>query len=83
MKNKRKAAKNLAMAEAFQNAAEMIRSHGEEGFSFDDELFANEYRKAVIKVSDKLNSLSKKYISIYSNTRIEINSSCDGISDVL
>ena len=71
------AAKNLALMLAFQNASEMIRSHGEEGFSFDNELLDKEYRKAVNTAAKRILRLSIKYEEQYKKIGIEIDSSCD------
>ena len=35
----------LAKYQALSNAAEMIRSHGEEGFAFEDKVFDKEYKR--------------------------------------
>ena len=71
------AAKNLALMLAFQNASEMIRSHGEEGFSFDNELLGKEYRKAVNVAAKRILRMSIKYEEQYNKMGIEIDSSCD------
>ena len=71
------AAKNLALMLAFQNASEMIRSHGEEGFCYDNELLNKEYRKAVNVAAKRINRLSNKYEKLYNKIGIEIDSSCD------
>lgn len=77
MSPKKIAAKNLALKLAFENASEMIRSHGEEGFSFDDEMLHEEYSKAILFASRKIISLAAKYDKKYKSIGIEIDSSCD------
>ena len=72
------ASKNLALMLAFQNASEMIRSHGEEGFSFDNELLDKEYRNAVKIAADRILRLSEKYERKYNQIGIDIDSSCEG-----
>ena len=71
------AAKNLALKLAFENASEMIRSHGEEGFSFDNEILQKEYSKAILFASRKIVALANKYDKKYKSIGIEIDSSCD------
>lgn len=77
MTKEKRAYKSLAMALAFQNAAEMIRGHGEEGFCFTDEALDFEYKKAVKKVFKKIDSLSIPYVRIYKTTGININTEDD------
>lgn len=55
----------------------MIRSHGEEGFSFDNELLDKEYRKTVNVAAKRILSMSIKYEEQYNKMGIEIDSSCD------
>ena len=68
LKRYNKALYYLAKYQALSNAAEMIRSHGEEGFSFEDKEFNDVYLKQKDILAEQLNSRSvvfyKKYISM-------------------
>lgn len=76
--SKSKSATLLAKSHATTNASEFIRSHGEEGFSFQDEKFNSIYQRETKKLSAKLEKIAQKYIDKYKEIGIEIN---DEISD--
>lgn len=67
----------LAKYHAITNASEFIRSHGEEGFSFEDKNFDAIYQRETKKLSERLEKLSDKIILEYDKLGIEINSSID------
>ena len=51
----------LAKYQALSNAAEMIRSHGEEGFSFEDKVFNKEYLRQTKKTAEQLDKRAKLF----------------------
>lgn len=65
MSDLKKAQYYLASYQALSNAAEMIRGHGEEGFSFLDKAFDEAYQKQTKKLAKQLDErasvFSKKY----------------------
>ncbi len=68
MKNLKKARYFLAKYQTLSNAAEFIRSHGEEGFSFLDEEFDKAYSREGEILAKQLNDraaiFAKKYVEI-------------------
>ncbi len=58
----------LAKYQALSNAAEFIRSHGEEGFSFEDKklhkVYLRETEKLFKQLDERANSFAKKYQEI-------------------
>lgn len=66
-----------AKFQALTNAAEMIRGHGEEGFSFDDKEFDKIYHRETKKLSEKLNKIADKHQLEYDKLGIEINTEID------
>ena len=68
-----KATTLLAKFHALSNASEFIRSHGEEGFSFQDENFDKVYKRETVKLSKKLDKMSSKFLLEYQKINIEIN----------
>ena len=66
-----------AKFQALTTASEMIRSHGEEGFSYEDKEFQKVYEREKLKLSDKLNKLAIKYEEQYSKLGIEIDTEID------
>lgn len=65
----------LAKFHALSNAAEFIRSHGEEGFSFNDDDFNKIYLREVKKLTKKLDKQSQSYIDQYNDLAINIDDS--------
>ncbi len=72
-KQYKKAEHFLAKYQALSNAAEMIRSHGEEGFHFEDEDFNNEYLKQCKIVAKQLNQRAQSFAKKYISTGIDID----------
>ena len=69
----RKARNYLAQYQALSNAAAFIGTHGEEGFSFEDDRFNNAYLKMCKKLSVSLEKRSEEAFRKYKETGIEIN----------
>jgi len=67
----------LAKYQALSNAAEMIRSHGEEGFSFEDKYFNKEYQKQVEILAKQLNDRAEVFAKKYNSTGIDIECEID------
>lgn len=67
----------LAKYQAYSNAAEMIRGHGEEGFSFEDKKFNKVYNRETKNVADKLNKKATEYYIAYLKLGIEIECEID------
>lgn len=63
----------LANYHSLSNAAEFIRSHGEEGFSFKLGYFNKAYLKRNQKLAKRLNLEADQYLKMYRNCGIEIN----------
>lgn len=76
--SKQKAMTALAKYQALSNASEFIRSHGEEGFSFDDENFNKTYLIETKKLSEKLYKLASKFHKHFESFGIEVNYEIDG-----
>lgn len=68
----------MAKYQALTNASEFIRSHGEEGFSFEDEKFNETYLRETEKLSEKLEKLSEKYLKQYEDFGVEVNLEVNG-----
>jgi len=64
----------MAKYQALSNAAQFIESHGEEGFSFEDEKFNNVYLREKKKIADKLNIEAMKFLYKYRKLGIQVNS---------
>ena len=77
MSNYKKAEYYLARFHSLSNAAEFIRSHGEEGFSFEDEDFNNAYMMANKTLSKQLNERADKFYKKYLALGIEIEAQID------
>lgn len=73
--SKAKARTLLAKFHALSNAAEFIRSHGEEGFSFSDDDFNKIYLREAKSLAKKLDKQSQSYIDEYNNLAINIDDS--------
>jgi hypothetical protein len=67
----------LAKFNAITNASEFIRSHGEEGFSFEDKKFDDVYQRETKKLSAKLEKQAVKIWNEYEKLGIEIDDSID------
>jgi len=73
--NETKARQLFAKFHAFSNAAQMIGSHGEEGFSYDDEKFNDAYLKQCAKAKKTLTIAADKAYIAYKKIGIEIDCS--------
>jgi len=67
----------LAKYQALSNAAEMIRSHGEEGFSFEDKVFNKEYLRQTKKTAQQLNKRANLFAKKYQAMNIDIECEID------
>lgn len=67
----------LAKYQALSNAAEMIRSHGEEGFSFEDKSLDKEYKRQTVKTAEQLNKRAKVFAKKYREMNIDIDCEAD------
>ena len=67
----------LAKYQGLSNASEFIRSHGEEGFSFEDKKFNNVYMREKEKISEKLDREAMVFYKKYLELGIEINCEID------
>lgn len=67
----------MASYQALSNAAEMIRSHGEEGFSYEDKKLFSSYQKASRKLCKQLNSRAMKFLNRYKELGIEVDTEID------
>jgi hypothetical protein len=70
-----KATELLAKYLSLSNAAEFIRSHGEEGFSFENEKLNKFYFRENIKLAKNLNNQAEEYLKEYDKLGIEVESS--------
>lgn len=77
MENLQKARYFLAKYQALSNAAEMIRSHGEEGFAFEDKDFDKVYKKEAEKVAKQLNARAAVFAKKYDSTGVHIDCEID------
>lgn len=79
MEDYKKAQYFLAKYQALSNAAEMIRSHGEEGFAFADKDFDKVYKRESLNTYKQLEAraivFAKKYqeMNIYISTEMDLN----------
>jgi len=67
----------LAKYCSLTNAAEFIRSHGEEGFAFEDKSFDKEYKRQNLETANQLNARADKYLKKYKETGVEISTEID------
>jgi len=67
----------LAKTLGLSNAAEFIRSHGEEGFSFEDKKFNNVYLRENKKLSERLDREAMVFWKKYLELGIEVGSEVD------
>ncbi len=65
----------LAKYQTLSNAAEFIRSHGEEGFSFEDDDLNKAYLKENVKLAKQLNDRAEVFAKKYAKTGVDID--CD------
>lgn len=70
----KKAYQLLGSALAFMNAAEFIRSHGEEGFAFLDSDLDREYKKAAKRIAKQLDKRGFAFQKKFDETGIVIDS---------
>ena len=76
-KEYKKAQYFLAKYQALSDAAEMIRSRGEEGFSFEDKVFNEEYLRQTKKTAEQLNRRAKVFAAKYRAMNIDIECEID------
>lgn len=67
----------LAKYQALSNAAEFIRSHGEEGFRFEDADFCKSYFKETENTAKQLQERADVFAKKYEQMNIDINSEID------
>lgn len=67
----------LAKFHALSNAAQMIGSHGEEGFCYDDKKFDKAYHNAVKNLSKKFDKQAGMYLKKYKVLGFEIDDAHD------
>ena len=77
MSDYKKAEYYLARFRALSNAAEFIRSHGEEGFSFKDKDFNTAYMKAGKSISEQLDDRADTFYGKYLALGIDIETEID------
>lgn len=77
MSKESKAYYYLARQLALSNAAEFIRSHGEEGHSFINEKLNNEYQKQIKTVAAQLESRAFSFVVKFEEMNIEIDTETD------
>lgn len=77
MKSLKKARYFLAKYQALSNAAEMISSHGEEGFSFQDKEFDKVYSIEKEKLAKQLNDRAAVFAKKYERTGVDIECEID------
>jgi len=65
----------LAKYQSLSNASEFIRSHGEEGFSFEDKKFNKVYMRENKKLAKRLEKESRVFYEKYKKLGIDV--SCD------
>lgn len=70
-----KARQYLAKFHSFSNAAEFIRQHGEEGFSFNDEKLNEKYMKQNEKTASMLERKADYWHIKYKETGISLDCS--------
>ena len=79
MSDYKKAQYYLAKFKALSNAAEFIRSHGEEGFAFKDEAFDRAYKKECEKIAHGLKGRAYAFLAKYEAMSISIDAEHDSI----
>ena len=79
MENNKKAATLMARYQALSNAAEFIRSHGEEGFSYKDEAFTAIYFKEAKKIAYQLDKRAEKLYDQFVELGIDVNTDIDDL----
>ena len=67
----------LAKNQSLSNAAEFIRSHGEEGFSFTDKKLDKLYKRENEKLAKQLDARADIFDKKYIETGIEIECTID------
>jgi hypothetical protein len=67
----------LAKYQGLSNASEFIRSHGEEGFSFEDKKFNDVYMRENQKLSERLNREAMVFWKKYLELGIDVESEID------
>jgi len=67
----------LAKYQGLSNASEFIRSHGEEGFSFEDKKFNAVYMREKEKLSKRLDNEAMVFYKKYLELGIEIECEID------
>ena len=67
----------LAKFQSYSNAAEFIRSHGEEGFAFIDKKFNKAYLRENKKLFKKLDAIAQNYLDKYQELGVEIDCEMD------
>ena len=67
----------LAKYQALSNAAEMIRSHGEEGFAFEDKVFDKEYKRQTVITAKQLDKRAELFAKKYQALNIDIKCEID------
>lgn len=67
----------MAKTQALSNAAEFIRSHGEEGFSFNDEDLEKQYYKAKTELANQLDKRADIFKKKYDQLGIDVDTSID------
>jgi hypothetical protein len=77
MKDYKKAIYYMAKTQALSNAAEFIRSHGEEGFSFNDEDLEKQYYKAKTELANQLDKRADIFKKKYDQLGIDVDTSID------
>lgn len=77
MEDYKKAQYFLAKYHALSNAAEMIRSHGEEGFSFADKDFDNVYKRECLNTYKQLEARAIVFAKKYQEMNIDISTEMD------
>lgn len=73
--SEQKARTALAKSMGYSNAAEFIRSHGEEGFTFLDEKLQDSYIKNNQMIAKQLEKKSIHWQQIYESYEIDIDCS--------
>ena len=67
----------LAKYHGLTNASEFIRSHGEEGFSFEDKKFNDVYMREKKKIAERLDKEAMVFYKKYLKLGIEIDCEID------
>ncbi|MCH2216814.1 MAG: hypothetical protein MK076_01855 [Flavobacteriales bacterium] len=77
MEDYKKAQYFLAKSHALSNAAEFIRSHGEEGFSFEDKDFDKAYKRECQNTYKQLEARAVVFAKKYRAMNIDIEGEID------